>query len=79
MLKTLSNFIGAVLVGFGLGIILAQNWTASQGVYLIILIVSLVAGGFFIAVGSRRRAKAQPKENLPREDYSSGTKEGEKI
>ena len=78
MLKALSNFTGAALIGFGLGIILAQNWPASHLVYLIILIVALVAGGFLFALGAnaKKKIKEQPSKPHLEESYSApGEKE----
>lgn len=79
MLKALSNFTGAVLIGFGLGIILAQNWHPANLVYLIVLIVSLVAGGFLIALRPKRKIKTSPAENLRQEGSLPATKDGERI
>lgn len=75
MFKALSNFTGAALIGFGLGIILAQNWPASHLVYLIILIVALVAGGFLLALGAKKKIKRPPLKTRLEKNYSAPEKE----
>ena len=59
MLKILSRILGGLLIGFGLGILLTQSVSLSHGQYLIILILSLVLGGFFLAVDWRRKEKKE--------------------
>lgn len=59
--KYLFTVIGGMLIGFGLGIFMYQNAALAKNHYQVAMILSLVFGGFFLALGIPGRAK-YPKE-----------------
>ncbi len=51
ILKFIFTIFGGVLIGFGLGIFVHKSAFLGQGQYDIAMILSLILGGFFIALG----------------------------
>jgi NhaP-type Na+/H+ or K+/H+ antiporter len=51
ILKFILTIIGGILIGFGLGIFVYKNALLGKGQYEIAMILSLILGGFFIALG----------------------------
>jgi len=54
---------GTLLIGFGLGLIVGREIIVNQYQYLIGIVGSLILGGFFLALGRKKR--------LPKKDPSS--------
>ena len=50
-IKFVFTILGGGFVGFGLGIMAHKNGLLSAGHFEIAIIVSLIAGGFFLALG----------------------------
>ena len=60
--KLLKNFLialGFLLIGFGIGMIIAENFQIEKTNYWLIIVCSLILGGFFTALGV---AKKIPKK-----------------
>ena len=51
ILKFIFTIFGGVLIGFGLGIFVHKSAFLGQGQYDIAMVLSLILGGFFIALG----------------------------
>lgn len=64
MLQSLGKFLGGLLIGFGLGMVISQNLIFSTFQYLLILILSLILGGFVLAFSLKRSEKKKIK-NIP--------------
>lgn len=62
-------FLGSLLIGFGLGMIIEASTFLSSGVMLAIVVISFVAGGFLLALGLflPREEKPEDPEEKPRE------------
>jgi len=65
MFQSLGKFLGGLLIGFGLGIIISQNIGFSTFQYLAILILSLILGGFILAFSLKRSEKKTEEKTLP--------------
>jgi hypothetical protein len=50
-IKYLFAVIGGVLIGLGLGIFVCQNAMLAKKYYQIAMLLGLVTGGFFLALG----------------------------
>ncbi len=62
--KYLITTVGGILIGFGLGLIALQNTELVKSHYQAAMILSLVAGGFFLALGLPQKRR----ESVERED-----------
>ena len=51
ILKFIFTIFGGILIGFGLGIFVHKSAFLGQGQYDIAMVLSLILGGFFIALG----------------------------
>jgi uncharacterized membrane protein len=61
-LKTILVILGSVLIGIGIGLIVAENYKIEKNYYWLFVIFSLILGGFFLgfgAVGSEEKEKKQ--------------------
>ena len=63
MIKTLRRILGGLLTGFGLGILLTQSYSLSRGQLLVILVFSLILGGFFLAPDWRKKRGQKKKKD----------------
>ncbi len=50
-LKTFFVILGALLIGVGVGLIIAENFTIKESYYWLLVIFSLILGGFFLGYG----------------------------
>lgn len=73
MFQVFTRVLGSLLIGFGLGMVLSQNLVFSSLQYLSCLIVSLVLGGFLLALSWRGKKE---KEQLTTEPVSPGEDKG---
>lgn len=64
IIKQLLIILGSLLVGSGIGIIAGQGFNVNEGTYWLIVIGTLVLGGFILAVGmmTKEEKKEQFKE-----------------
>ncbi|MFH1401392.1 MAG: hypothetical protein ABIG40_00235 [Parcubacteria group bacterium] len=61
-------FIGGILIGFGIGIIFG-NFLISEGInYWLAVIVSLVFGGFLLALGLMTKKNSEEKTTEPEKE-----------
>ena len=51
LIKFIFTILGAGLVGFGLGIMAHKNAVLSAAHFEVVIVLSLVAGGFLLAMG----------------------------
>ncbi len=61
--------LGFLLIGFGIGIIVSKNFQVGETTHWLIIVCSLVLGGFFTALGI---AKKIPKKEPARRSFSEG-------
>jgi|GEM_PF-5403571 len=62
-IKFLFTILGAGLVGFGLGIMAHKNNLLTGAQFEVAIILGLIAGGFFLALGiPGRRIQPEPEE-----------------
>ena len=54
-LKSLLLVLGILLIGFGLGLIVGREIIVNQYQYLIGIVGSLILGGFFLALGRKKK------------------------
>ena len=62
--RLLKNFLialGFLLIGFGIGMILAANFQIEKTNYWLIIVGSLILGGFFTALGIAKRVPKKEK------------------
>ena len=57
MLKQLLLFLGSIIIGFGIGLISGSYFNLSPTSFWLLVIGSLIGGGFFLALSLRRTAK----------------------
>jgi protein-S-isoprenylcysteine O-methyltransferase Ste14 len=69
---SLTQFLGSLLIGFGLGIALSRSLAFSTFQYLGALILSLVLGGFLLAWSWKGKKKSK-------DDEGKGIEEKEEI
>ena len=50
-IKFIFTILGGILIGFGLGIMAHKNSILSSAQFEIAVVLSLIAGGFFLALG----------------------------
>jgi len=62
MLKHLFLFLGSMIIGFGLGLITGRYFALSLSSLWLFIIISLIGGGFLLALSLRRTAKPKPVE-----------------
>jgi len=62
MLKHLFLFLGSMIIGFGLGLIAGSYFALSLSSLWLFIIISLIGGGFLLALSLRRTAKPKPVE-----------------
>jgi len=80
----LKNFLialGFLLVGFGVGMIMAKNFQIEENQYWMVTVASLILGGFFTALGVAKRTKEkertreQSEPSVPVEEGSAPNEE----
>ena len=54
MFNKIFNNIGLILLGLGLGLIMAQYLNLNPLLILTLIVISLIGGGFLIALGIKR-------------------------
>ncbi len=64
MLKHLFLFLGSIIIGFGLGLITGSYFVLSLASLWLFIIISLIGGGFLLALSLRRTAKPKPIEKI---------------
>jgi|GEM_PF-6985297 len=79
MLKQLLLFLGSIVTGFGIGLISGSYFNFSPAYFWLLVIGSLVGGGFFLALSIRRTTKPEKiteegKKNLENNDEQPKTK-----
>jgi len=72
-IKFIFTILGGILIGFGLGIMAHKNAVLSGAQFEAAIIMSLIAGGFFVALGlpgkkiqeteEEQRGNGQPPQN----------------
>jgi NhaP-type Na+/H+ or K+/H+ antiporter len=62
IVKFLFTILGGILIGFGLGIMAHKNSILSGAQFEVAIILSLIAGGFFLALGIPGRRIRQESE-----------------
>ncbi len=62
LLKILLVVLGGILIGFGIGMIIADSTALGGLEYWIIIVVSLILGGFLMAIGLTKKEKKVDKE-----------------
>jgi hypothetical protein len=65
-IKFIFTILGAGLVGFGLGIMVHKNGVFSPAHFEVATVFSLVAGGFFLAMGIPGKKMPQEPEVMER-------------
>ena len=63
MLKHLFLFLGSLIIGFGIGLITGKYFALTFSSLWLLIIISLIGGGFLLALSLRRTAKPKPIEN----------------
>ena len=66
-IKFAFTILGGILVGFGLGIMAHKNSLLSGAQFEVAIVLSLIAGGFFLALGIPGRRIRQEPEPEPRQ------------
>lgn len=56
IIKFIFTVLGGIMIGFGLGILAYKNAFLGKGQYEIAMVLSLILGGFFLALGIPGRA-----------------------
>ena len=56
LLKILLVVLGGILIGFGIGMIIADSTALGGLEYWIIIVVSLILGGFLMAIGLTKKS-----------------------
>ena len=51
IIKFIFTILGGILIGFGLGIMAHKNNILSAAQFEVAIVLSLIAGGFFLALG----------------------------
>jgi general stress protein CsbA len=69
--KTFSLFTGALLLGFGIGTIILKEFELSSIVITLITVVSLIIGGFLIALSLTMKKKEKIIEEKKDENQVS--------
>ncbi len=72
LLKNLLISLGCLLIGFGIGMIISENFQMEKNQYWLITVGSLILGGFVTALGI---AKKVPKKKIIEEPGEVGLKE----
>ena len=72
LLKGLLISLGCLLIGFGIGMIISENFQMEKNQYWLITAGSLILGGFVVALGI---AKKVPKKKAIQESDKVGLKE----
>jgi NADH:ubiquinone oxidoreductase subunit 6 (subunit J) len=60
-IKFIFTILGGILIGFGLGIMAHKNSILSAAQFEVAIVMSLIAGGFFLALGIPGK-KTQPDD-----------------
>jgi len=64
IIKFIFTILGGILIGFGLGIMAHKNTILSGAQFEAAIVVSLIAGGFFLALGiPGRKIRADEFQN----------------
>jgi NhaP-type Na+/H+ or K+/H+ antiporter len=64
IIKFIFTILGGTLIGFGLGIMAHKNSILSGAQFEVAIILSLIAGGFFLALGiPGRRIRQEPESD----------------
>lgn len=63
IIKFVFTVLGGILIGFGLGILAYKNAFLGKGQYEIAMVLSLILGGFFLALGIPGRAARYAAED----------------
>lgn len=69
--KLFKNFLivlGFLLIGFGVGMIASKNLQVKETFYWLIIICSLILGGFFTALGLAKKISKETEENKSLEE-----------
>ena len=66
MLKHLFLFLGSLIIGFGLGLITGKYFALSFSSLWLLIIISLIGGGFLLALSLRHTAKVIKTERAPK-------------
>jgi len=66
-LKILLIILGGMAIGFGLGMITADSFVPGEIEYWAITVVSLILGGFLMAMGLTKKEKKIDKKEEPSE------------
>lgn len=63
-IKYLFSVIGGILIGMGLGIFVCQNNLLDGNMRQICMILGLIVGGFFLAMGIPSKRTDHPERDL---------------
>jgi len=74
VLKGLLIVLGGLMIGFGIGMVVANSFIFGEAKYWVAVIGSLTLGGFLMALGLTGR-----EEEIKEEKEEGGRKEEEKI
>jgi len=78
LLKIFLIGLGFLLIGFGIGIIIGENFELTKNQYVLITIGALILGGFITALGIVKRASKKKKLSEPlKPSYSDIEEESE--
>jgi len=66
--KNLLVALGELMIGFGIGMIVASSFIFGETKYWVVVIVSLILGGFFIALGLTGKKKKEEKKEEQKEE-----------
>jgi len=62
LIKFMFTILGGILIGFGLGVMAHKNSIMSGAQFEVAIVMSLIAGGFFLALGIPGRRMQQESE-----------------
>ena len=79
ILKILLVFLGGLLIGFGLGMVAAISVVSTQMQYWVIIVVSLILGGFLMALGLTKKEKKRVKEEKEKKEEKKDKEEKEET
>jgi uncharacterized protein YacL len=80
--KNLLVVLGGLMIGFGIGMITSSSFIFGETKYWVAVVVSLILGGFFTALGLTGKKKVEKKitedeEEKKEEKEKETTEEGE--